>query len=172
MNGQLHAEQIERVVHPHTDADSNYWQRGDLQANAHPDHQCLADDGGHHQRNQCDHCGAPATEGHQAEQRGGTVHGQIHGQDSLLHLDIGCCLDPGVSGGEEKLQRLLRTGGSVVLLGKVLDDMQHAVERFGLVIRQVCDQRGYRALLVGDARRGNHRRVYRRVGDRLITTDG
>ncbi|MNE07776.1 hypothetical protein D3C80_1004070 [compost metagenome] len=167
----MHTEQVQRVVHADADADSDHRQSGHFQADPQPDHQRLADNGGHQQRNQCHQGRAPAAEGQEAEQRRSAIHRQVHGDDALLYFDVGRRLDAGVARCQQELHRLLGIRGRAVVLGKVFGDFQHPAQRIGLVVGQVGNDRRHRALLVGDPRSGNHRCVHRRVGDGLVTAD-
>ncbi|MNN07605.1 hypothetical protein D3C81_1204340 [compost metagenome] len=140
---QLHAEQVQRVIHANAHAQGDHRQGGDLDANTHGHHQRLAQHRGEHQWQYRHQGRAPATKGDQAEQRHCQVHQQQHAAVGVAHHDIGRRLDPGAAGRQQELAILAAVG-----LGKALGNRHHLIEGVGLVVLEVGDHRHQRAIVV------------------------
>ncbi|MCY1523331.1 hypothetical protein D9M68_582260 [compost metagenome] len=86
---QLHAQQIKRVVHPYTDTQRNHRQRGYFESNIQLHHQCFGEQRRQNQRQNRHHHRTPTTEGQQAEQRDGRIHGEQHLKLDTFDDDVG-----------------------------------------------------------------------------------
>ena len=133
---QLHAQQVEGVVHPYADPQRNHRQGRHLDAYAHEYHQRLAQHRGEHQGHQRHHGRPPATEGDEAEQGHRQIDVEQHGAVGLVHHHVGGGLYAGTACGQQELA--IRRA---VLPGKPLGDGHHAAQGLGLVIFQVGDHR-------------------------------
>ncbi|MNZ45171.1 hypothetical protein D3C78_628150 [compost metagenome] len=148
---QLHAEQVQRVVHADAHAEGDHRQGRHLHADAHGHHQRLAEHRGQHQRQDRHQGRPPAAEGDQAEQTDGGIDEEQHGPIGRVHHAVGSRFDTGGASGEEELAVRL-----AVLGGEALGDGGDFRQRLGLVILEEGDHRHQRAVGV-EQLRGVHR---------------
>ena len=164
--GELHREQVQRVVDADAHPQRDHRQRGHLDADAEHDHQRLAQHRGDHQRHHRDDDRPPAAEGDEAQHDHREIDVDQHLAPRLLDDDVGRRLDAGAAGGEQE-----RAAVVAVLIRERLGRLHDPVERLGLVVGQVGDHRHHRAIGVEQIRvvdRGLLRRVVQHV---LVAVD-